>query len=121
MMWFDTNIAIWIGALGGSAFGIWGGLLGMFSQSCAKKGKHRKLITGLICGTFVVGIVALVFGLVALISGQPYHIWYPLTLIGGIICFVLPCMYHTASKIYNQAELNKMQLQDMDESDSIPQ
>jgi len=112
-MWFDETTAMLIGAIGGSGFGCWGGILGFLANRFASKGKHRAFMMNAIRFTIGAGLVLLAFGLAALFSGQPYHVWYPLLLLGGIVTGVLfPC-YFQVRRQYNETELKNMRLKDM--------
>ena len=53
---------------------------------------------------FIAGALSLVAGLVALASGQPYHVWYPLVLLGGIPTLVFGFLWPAMRQRYIQAE-----------------
>lgn len=112
-MWFDVSTGIWIGALGGSLLGIIGGTLGAIASKLAPKGKCRGLILNTMKILIAIGILFLITGIIAFFVGQPYHVWYPLTLLGGIASFVIPFPYLQIKKMYTASELKKMYIDDM--------
>jgi hypothetical protein len=57
--------------------------------------------------------VLLVLGLTALLSGQPYGVWYGLLLPGAIGLVVLGSLAPVAMNAYRQAENRKMQARDL--------
>ena len=108
--WFDQNTfgALFgsiAGGVGGSLMGGWGGLAGWL----APKGRARGFIYASWVVFMVLGAISLAFGLYALAVGQPYGIWYPLVLIGGILTVVLGALRPTVRRTYEQAEARKME------------
>jgi len=60
----------------------------------------------------IIGGVALVAGVVALIMSQPYAVWYPMILV-GIICPALGMgLTGTIRRRYDEVELRKMAAMD---------
>lgn len=87
--WFDPNtFGAYYGAIGGGGTGLLGGIVGTLCGILIPKGKGRRLIMRLMIGAVVLGVVQLIFGVAALILGQPYGIWYPPTLCGFISAVV---------------------------------
>jgi hypothetical protein len=96
--WFENPDAF--GAWAGAAIGVLGGLVGTLGGVTgwlAPKGVGRRLIVPLWWTTIALGALLLVIGLAAVVLGQPYAIWYPLVLGGGLIAllakFLLPTVY----------------------------
>lgn len=85
--WWSAQQAGIIGAIGGSAVGIVGALIGSMSFLVAR-GKAKPLFLSVFGVMIAVGVIALCVGVVALIQRQPYHVWYPLGL-GGLVCSVI--------------------------------
>lgn len=111
--WFDLPTQIWLGVGGGVFAGLWGSALGVMGGLLIPKGKGKPLVFGLLFLGLAVGFGMLVAGLVALLSGQPYGVWYPLllgsfplTLLAGTFVFV-------ARHRYRQVELRKMQAEEL--------
>jgi hypothetical protein len=59
------------------------------------------------------GILSVVLGIAALSSGQPYRVYYPLLLGGGITAGVLGSLYRGVRRRFQQIELRKMQAADI--------
>ena len=108
--WFDPVFA-WIpgvvlGAVGG---GIGGPLAGIF----APKAKFRAQVLGFYYMVLAVSAVLLVAGIAALLSGQPYGVWYGLGF-PGLLCLVLfSVLVKVVGKRYQEAELRKTMAEDM--------
>lgn len=111
--WFDElSFGIAVGAfgggIGGTLAGIWGGLIGTF----APRGQGRAVLIPIGWAFVAVGAVAFVFGLTALLAGQPYAIWYPPLLSGGIIAFLVGALMPVVYKRYAEAEARRMQAEE---------
>jgi hypothetical protein len=108
--WFNPSMYAWIpGTLVGMAGGLDGTLIGL----CAPKGKCKRLVIGLHLAVLGACSLLLVAGVVALVMGQPYGIWYSLGLPGllGIVVFGgLTPMVH---RRYVEAEMRKSVAQDL--------
>jgi MFS family permease len=93
-----------VGGVGGSVIGCLGGLIG----TLASLGRARRLAIGLNGLIVVIGVGSLIAGVVALATGQPYAVHYPL-LLGGLLCTILPLgLTKTLCRRYEEAELRKM-------------
>jgi hypothetical protein len=108
--WFDPiAFGTYFGAFGGALVGLLGAFFGGVGSWAAQRGKWRRLMLGgmATCGTICA--LSLVAGIVAVTLGQPYGVWYPLTLIGliGAGCFLglLP----TIRRRYAEAESRRME------------
>ena len=111
--WFDGGTAGFYGGLAGGAVGIYGALFGCLAGFLVPRGKGRSLLIAMAALGFAVGIVSLLVGIFAVFSGQPYHVWYGFTLIGGLLVFILPVAFSTIGKQYEQFEQRRMQALDM--------
>jgi len=58
-------------------------------------------------------MASLVVGVVALVTAQPYAVYYPLLLIGIILVVVFGKMRGSLSARYEQLELKRMQSMDV--------
>ncbi len=106
--WWNDPSANWLGAILGVSLGCLGALVGILSSL----GKARQLVLWLCQGGFVVGILLLAAGLVALGMGQSYAIYYPLLLCGLISGLVFGLNYRTLFRRYQELELRQMQARD---------
>jgi MFS family permease len=107
--WVDPNtFGAYAGAIlgggGGSLAGLWGALAG----TLAPKGKAKRLVIGLGIALAATGAIVLGIGLYALLVGQPYGIWYPLTLAGGGIAIICGALVPLVRKRYSEAEARQL-------------
>ena len=79
----------------------------------SRKAKYKKLI--LISNLVLTSISAILscFGIIALLANQPFHVWFTFVCgpTCGVICFVP--MYFVIKHNYKQAELKKMNIDDL--------
>lgn len=106
--WFDARTGTLFGAVGGTAVGLWGALIGVLAARSRAKGFVLMSATVL----FVVGILALIAGLTALLLRQPYAVYYPLLLVGGILAFVTFALRRSLPQRYEATELDRMRAMD---------
>src|SRR5688500_3527230 len=107
--WFDAARYAWLpGALLGCLAGVWGTLVGV----CAPRGKARALVFGLGAALVAASASLLAAGIVALVQGQPYGIWYGLGLGGLVGTIVVGSLLPVARGAYRQAEERRMHAQD---------
>jgi len=107
--WFDTRTAILYGAIGGSACGVLGGIVGTLAGRFAPQGKGRGWLLGLMYLGLVFGVANLVIGVIAVTQHQPYAIWYPFVLLGAILTLVFGLLLPMVKRVYAQVELRKME------------
>jgi len=113
-MWFSQQTANLVGAIMGSAVGVVGGTCGSLNMIFARKGKYWTFIKTNVTVWISLGVVSLCVGIFALITGQPYHVWYPFALVGFLLVIVIPANYVNAKKIYAAAELKKMSVDELE-------
>ncbi|HLO42115.1 MAG TPA: hypothetical protein VK176_13900 [Phycisphaerales bacterium] len=106
--WWSSEVGMYVGAIGGSAVGLLGGVLGTMMGVLAPRGKAKGLVLGLHTGLVVLGVCTSITGIVALSIGQPYHVYYPLLLGGGILAIVLGSLLPVVRMRYRQAEQRKL-------------
>jgi MFS family permease len=99
----------WIGGIGGSVVGILGGVSGTLAGILAPRGKARRFVMTLFISMIAVGAVVLGVGIVAVIVGQPYAVWYPLVLLGGIMTIVTASIFPGLRARYRQAEARRLE------------
>jgi hypothetical protein len=106
--WWSGRHAGILGAIGGSALGILGAVVGWLGAA----GRAKGFVLNTLKGIAWVGIGVLLLGGVAFLGGQPYEVYYSLVLLGGIsatLGFLLP---RSLSKRYEDLELRRMQALD---------
>ncbi len=109
MEWWSQQTGILIGSLGGAGVGVIGGLYGSLVGVFAPRGRLRGPLLGFHLALIVCGAIALIAGIVAVLMGQPYHVFYPLLLGGGIDTLVMGALYPVVRLRYRQAESRRME------------
>lgn len=102
--WWPEALA---GVLGGSVGGTLG-IVGAVFGICAGLGVARRFVVGLALAMIVFGAGVLLAGIAAVAGGQPYHVYYPLLLIGIITAVVFGCNYPFIKRRYEQQELQRI-------------
>lgn len=111
--WFDLHTQIWLGASVGVFAGLWGSALGVLAGLLIPKGKGKGVIFGLLYLGLAIGVGMLGTGLAALVSGQPYGVWYPLLLGSFPLTLLAGSFVFVARHRYRQVELRKMQAEEL--------
>jgi hypothetical protein len=108
--WFDPNsFGMWYGTIAGGGGGSLLGILGALAGRFAPRGKGKRWVLGGLGLALTFGLVSLGTGVAALATGQPYGIWYPLTLVGGIFAFVVGFNLPVVRRRYAEAEARKLE------------
>ena len=102
--WWDRAQGGRIGGILGAALGIYGGIVG----TVASRGRGRRLAVSLVAAMTVTCALLLAVGLIALGSGQPYAVWYPLTLTGGLGLGVSAIVLHAMKRRFEELEMRRM-------------
>jgi hypothetical protein len=106
--WWSGRQSALLGSIAGSVLGLLGVAIGWLGST----GRARGFVLGTLKAFAWLGIVALVLGVAALATGQPYAVYYPLILLGTIgasLGFALP---RSVSRRYEELELRRMQALD---------
>ena len=107
--WFDPiRFGALYGGIGGGVLGTLGGVLGAAAGTLAPKGKGRSFVLGAFTLLIYIGVGHLLIGAYALYTRQPYGIWYPLLLIGGLLTILFSALRPAVRKRYEEAEARKM-------------
>ena len=106
--WFGARAGILIGAIGGTVIGLWGALIGVL----AARGRAKGFVLMSAGVLFVVGVGSLVAGVTALLTQQPYAVYYPLLLVGGILAVAMFALRRSLPQRYEALELDKMRAMD---------
>lgn len=107
--WWSGAMGGLIGGIAGSVIGCWGGLVGVL----AGLGKGRGFVLGSVKAMMAIGVAALLGGMVAVMKGQPYAVYYPPVLLGGICVLVPGLNLRSIRRRYEQLELRKMTAMDV--------
>lgn len=108
-IWFDPNAYAWIP---GTALGVVGGAFGAVAGLLAPRGKARSLILGLHVAVIAASFAFLVCGVVALLTGQPYGIWYGFGLPGLLGFVVFGSLFPVIRERYREAEARRLNAAD---------
>jgi hypothetical protein len=106
--WWSDRQAGLLGAIVGSALGILGSLIGWLGSA----GRARGFVLNTLKTIAWLGVTGLVVGTVALLSGQPYPVYYPLLLSGGISAALGFSLPRSLNRRYEDLELRRMQALD---------
>ncbi len=107
--WWSDRQAGLIGGISGTLIGCLGALIGTLSSL----GRGRRLVMLVTWSMVVGGVAALAVGVVALVGGQPYAVYYPLLLVGGISAAVCGGMLPTIRRRYVAVEQERMRAKDL--------
>jgi hypothetical protein len=107
--WWSGQTGGLIGGLGGSMLGLLGALIGTLSGM----GKGRRLVLVLSAITAAVGSGVLILGIVAISTGQSYNVYYPLLLLGGMMCLGGIISLCVSPARFRSHELRRMQALDL--------
>jgi hypothetical protein len=111
--WWTMHQGAIGGGVGGGLIGILAGTIGAMAGIFASRGRFRALILGSMLALVIAGGISLTAGIVAVTSGQPYHVWYPLVLGGAILAIVCGSLLPVVSMRYRQAEQRRLSAADL--------
>lgn len=106
--WWTPETGTYIGAFGGAGLGLLGAIVGPLCGYLVPRNRGRGLVLGLLGFLALVGVGLLVTGIAALVDRQPYHVWYPLTLMGFIGTVVGTSLFFAMRLRYRTMEQRKM-------------
>ena len=108
--WFNPNLfGTYFGVIAGGGFGILGGTLGTLAGILGPRGKGRRLVLGAMAALVGLSVVSFGFGLVALLFGQPYGIWFGPLLLGIILGVVEGTLIQVVRRRYDEAEQRRLE------------
>ncbi len=105
--WTSQQAGMLGGGLGGGLGGL-AGLLGAAMGVLAPKGKGRWILVPSTALLLLAGIILALLGALALLQGQPYHVYYPLLLAGGVLTCVLSGILPVVVTFYRVADAMKV-------------
>jgi hypothetical protein len=108
--WWPEQTAALMGAIGGSVLGVF---LGCVIAPLIAVGRARHFVYIALGAIGGCGLIALIAGLSALAVGQPYHVYYPALLLGGLSTFFGAGGFVMALARYRQHDLRRMSALDV--------
>jgi hypothetical protein len=108
--WFNPILYAWIP---GTLLGLAGGIEGTLAGICAPRGKCKTLVLGLHFADMGACCILLVAGVVALMTGQPYGVWYGLGFPGLLGLIIFGALTPVILIRYTQAEMQKSMAKDL--------
>jgi hypothetical protein len=109
--WHDPN---WYGWIPGATLGVLAGLWGSLVGTLAPRGRGKWLVVRLAWLLFLGSAALLGAGVGALLSGQPYGVWYGLGLPGLVGVFVIGINMFVMDWAYRAAEARKLAARDLE-------
>lgn len=106
--WWSSETAVWFGIIGGGVGGPLIGSLGAAMGILAPRGKCKGFIVGTQSAFAGIGALLLLGGIVAVIAGQPYHVYYPALITGFVAAAVMGGLLPVTLARYRQAEKRKL-------------
>jgi len=108
--WFDPIHYAWIP---GTAYGVMAGLMGGLVAWLAPRGLARSFILRAWFVVWAVAVALLAMGIVALVNGQPWGVWYGLLLPGAIGTLVVGANSLVILKTYREVEERRLAAKDL--------
>lgn len=112
----EDNPGAVLGVLGGilgAMVGIWGGIAG----TLASKGRARAFVLTSAWVIILLGAALAGIGGYCYFTRQPYGVWFPMVLAGGIIALVVLANYPALARRYTLLEASRLEA--MDRSDNL--
>ncbi|GMV72173.1 MAG: hypothetical protein DYG93_08690 [Leptolyngbya sp. PLA2] len=106
--WVPLDKAWMLGAFIGGGGGTAIGLLGATAGVLAPRGIGRRAVLGSMLAFALIGLGLVVAGVVGLIVGQPFHVWFWLLQPGVIFAFVTGPLIPVVARRYAQAEQRRL-------------
>jgi hypothetical protein len=102
--WWSDRTAGLVGGIAGSVVGLLGGTLGLL----VSRRRARGFVVGTTVAFGVLGAGLVLAGAVSVAMSQPYAVWYPLLLMGGLLMILSFVLRAVARRAYTDAELRRM-------------
>ena len=106
--WWSSRDAGILGGIAGLVIGTLGTVLGWLGSA----GRAKAFVLNTLKAVAWVGVAVFVLGAFAFVRSQPYEVYYPLLLLGGIAATVGFFLPRSVSKRYADLELRRMQALD---------
>lgn len=106
--WWSEQESGLVGGIGGGAIGLCGAVIGVL----AGIGAARRVVIGMCIAVIAIGAACLTAGIVGLLLGQPWYVYYPFLLGGSISVAVCGFNLPAIRKRYDALELRRMTAMD---------
>ncbi len=110
--WWSEPTSGLVYGIGGSLMGLCGGVIG----ALAGMGRARRLILPMMRTSAALGGVVALFGLVALLSGQPFYIYFFALFFGIDICVIMLVLAPVVRRRFAESDLRRMESHDVSPS-----
>lgn len=110
--WWSEQQSGWLGAIMGCLGGLFG-IMGSISGALAAKGKGRGVAFGTLYSMAGTGGLLLMLGLCSVTLEQPYHVYCPLLLGGGLFLILGLVLIPQLKRTFEQVEIRKMKSMDV--------
>lgn len=100
-IWWSARTAGYIGGISGAFIGILGALIGLLTA----RGRSRRFVMTALNAILFIGVAALAMGGIAVWQAQPYAVFYPLLLLGGICTVLSLVIRKPVKKAYRSREM----------------
>lgn len=111
--WWSADVAQIVGPLSGGLGGVIGGLSGGLGGYLAARGKARRWMLGLFGLLAAIGVVMLAAGVIGVVIGQPWYVWFPLVLSGAVYTAVYPPCLWLLNRGYRHAEERRLAAEEL--------
>ena len=108
--WFDPNHYAWIP---GTAYGLAAGMMGGLVGWLVPRGRAGNFILRAWFTIWAIAVALLIVGVVALVNGQPWGVWYGLLLPGAIGTLVVGANSLVILKRYREVEERRLAAKDL--------
>lgn len=104
--WWTGQQAGLFGGIAGSVYGgVGGGVIGGVAiPLLVRRGRHKSVALGLMGGFALIGLAGLILGLIALLSGQPFMVWFLPVQLGGVMGILGVVLMLTLAAQYRRLE-----------------
>lgn len=107
--WFTEQTAGMVGTIIGVGLGAgFGGIGGGVGGPLAGMGKAKGLVMGIFVLGLLIGLGLAVTGVIALVMGQPWHVWFVFLMPGVAATLIFGCLLPVIRAQYVRADQRKV-------------
>ncbi|MBU3727862.1 MAG: hypothetical protein FGM37_01235 [Phycisphaerales bacterium] len=114
--WWPIQSTGLIFGIAGAAAGLLGGLYGTLCGLLVPRGKGKPIVYGMLAMIVVIGAASVMAGMIALLIGQPRHVFQWLLLVGGVMLVSTLPSGLMIPKWYRQAEQRRLEATELRKS-----